>query len=527
MIRAEVMDESLVNTIDDVTVIIPTAGLGSRMGNLTEFLNKALLPYKNKPVLSHIIDQFPLHTKFIIPVGYKSEQVIDFCNLVYPERDIEFIHIPNYTESYTGPGYTMKYCLDAINSPFYYIPCDTYFDKTFDNNYDTDVYFVKHVGQENNFHYTTFLVENNLIQDYKFKEHTDNNWVAFTGVMYIKNFAKFKQRLKNLETPEIIDTIPKQSNILDLDSWIDFGNLEIYNSEQNKLGYDFSKTDEITYICNNKVVKYWKKAGIASKKYEKSQSNTAVYPDNVKYTNNWLSYDYFTGTTFYEHNDKSSFDSLLEWLDKDVWIHSDTNLQKESHTFYKTKTLERINLFLQKYKDLPTITHINGIEVKPYRYYIDNIDYDLLCNEVLSGYTHGDLQFDNIIISENSYKVIDWRQEFGGNILYGDIYYDLAKMYGGLIIDYSKVKQNQFGIKQEGTSVYLDIPYTDDFEYYQTKIVEYIKNKGYNINKVKMLIPVIYWNMSPLHTAPFDMFLWYLGILMFQNLENEKLLQHQ
>jgi len=34
------------------------------------------------------------------------------------------------------------------------------------------------------------------------------------------------------------------------------------------------------------------------------------------------------------------------------------------------------------------------------------------------------------------------------------------------------------------------------------------------------LIPIIFWNMSPLHTAPFDMFLWYLGIKLFEELEN-------
>ena len=61
-------------------VIIPTAGTGSRMGNFTKNLNKALLPYKDKPVLAHIIDQFPADTNFIIPVGYLGNQIIDFCS---------------------------------------------------------------------------------------------------------------------------------------------------------------------------------------------------------------------------------------------------------------------------------------------------------------------------------------------------------------------------------------------------------------------------------------------------------------
>ncbi len=44
--------------------------------------------------------------------------------------------------------------------------------------------------------------------------------------------------------------------------------------------------------------------------------------------------------------------------------------------------------------------------------------------------------------------------------------------------------------------------------------------KGWDYKKVQQLIPIIFWNMSPLHTAPFDMFLWYLGIKLFEELEN-------
>ena len=103
------------------TVIIPTVGTGSRMGDLSKFLNKSLLSYKQKPVLSHIIDQFPSDTRFIIPVGYNKEQVIEFCSVAYPNRHIEFVYVANFTESYTGPGYTIKQCLDLITESFFYI----------------------------------------------------------------------------------------------------------------------------------------------------------------------------------------------------------------------------------------------------------------------------------------------------------------------------------------------------------------------------------------------------------------------
>jgi len=499
-------------------VVIPTAGLGSRMGELTQFLNKALLPYKGKPVLAHIIDQFPNDTNFIIPVGYKSDQIIDFCALVYPEKNIEFVHIPNYTESFTGPGYTIKQCLDNINGSFYYIPCDTYFNEGLPLEHDEDTYYVKKVDTNMNYHYTTFNVDNGRLVDYKFKEYTPDNYYAFTGVMYIKDHIAFKNRLLSLSGPEIIYTIELNSNVNHLYSWIDFGNLEEYKAACNKSQkYDFTKTDEITYLCNNKVVKYWKADNIAHKKFVKHKTNIEVYPSNTKQLNNWLCYDYFEGDTLYNHNNYASFPLLMQWLDNKVWIKSQVDLRADAHDFYKVKTLDRVYKFVNKHKNLPTPTHVNDVPVKDYRYYLGNINWEMLYSDLLAGYTHGDLQFDNLIIStDKTFRVIDWRHEFGTNVEYGDIYYDLAKLYGGFIIDYSKIKQNSFEVREQDSKIYLDIPNINDYNFYTSQLINYIRYKRYNEYKVRLLVPIIFWNMAPLHHEPFDKFLWYLGMMMFE-----------
>ena len=53
-------------------VIIPTAGIGSRLEQLTKHLNKSLVSLANKPILSHLIDQFPKTCNFVIALGYKG-----------------------------------------------------------------------------------------------------------------------------------------------------------------------------------------------------------------------------------------------------------------------------------------------------------------------------------------------------------------------------------------------------------------------------------------------------------------------
>ena len=44
---------------------------------------------------------------------------------------------------------------------------------------------------------------------------------------------------------------------------------------------------------------------------------------------------------------------------------------------------------------------------------------------------HGDFHFKNILWQESKNKfILDWRQEFGGLIDYGDLYYVLKLLHG-------------------------------------------------------------------------------------------------
>ena len=68
-----------------MTVLIPTSGRGSRLGDLTEYLNKALVPVGDKAVISHIIDLYPADTEFLIMLGYKGGIVLEYLTLAHPD----------------------------------------------------------------------------------------------------------------------------------------------------------------------------------------------------------------------------------------------------------------------------------------------------------------------------------------------------------------------------------------------------------------------------------------------------------
>jgi NDP-sugar pyrophosphorylase family protein len=507
--------------MNKTTVVIPTAGLGSRVGDLSKNLNKSLLPFRAMPVIAHIIERFPKNTRFIVPIGYKADQVKDFLNIAYSDRHIEFVEIDDYTSSKSGPGYTISKCLSNIKEPFWYIPCDTYFTENIaDKFYDEDTIFVKQVPSELSSLYTMFEVMDDRITKMSFKEHQDSAWLAFTGVMHINDWIGFSERLTTYHSPEIIWTIQQNSKVVKLNSWTDFGNIDIYKAAVSaSQKYDWTKTDELTFICNHKVIKWWIDANIPKKKYDKTLNNYKVIPTNCMFKGEWLAYDLFEGSTLYDNHSAKILTDLLNWLDKEVWLQSNADLSLAAHEFYKQKTLKRIALFLKKYPNIEDASSIDGIEVKHWKYYLENINWPLLENTNLPGFIHGDLQFDNVIVNDlGEFKIIDWRHEFANLVDIGDIYYDLAKLIGGFIIDYSKIKQNQFSYTKDKGNIKLNIPHVKNHKDYISIVKKFIEDKGWDYSKVQLLIPLIFWNMAPLHTPPFDQFLWYLGILLFEEI---------
>jgi len=133
------------------------------------------------------------------------------------------------------------------------------------------------------------------------------------------------------------------------------------------------------------------------------------------------------------------------------------------------------------------------------------------------------LQFDNILSTgTNEFKLIDWRQDFGGIVEVGDLYYDLAKLYGGLILNYDLIKKNLFEYTEEGLEISYDFHTRNSMRDYITILEDYIVKNGFDLKKVKLLVGIIYLNMSPLHHYPFDKMLFFLSTKMLSNqLNNE------
>ena len=67
-------------------VLITTSGIGSRLGELTDYTNKSLVRIGDKPAISLIIEKYPEDTEFVITLGHYGDYVKEFLRMVYPNR---------------------------------------------------------------------------------------------------------------------------------------------------------------------------------------------------------------------------------------------------------------------------------------------------------------------------------------------------------------------------------------------------------------------------------------------------------
>ena len=161
--------------------------------------------------------------------------------------------------------------------------------------------------------------------------------------------------------------------------------------------------------------------------------------------------------------------------------------------------------------------YFNITSDNPMENYLKRVPWDKLGECRWTSRYHGDLQFDNVIYDGEKFCLIDWRHDFGGNETWGDAYYDVAKLYGGTLINYSLMKSPK-NISLTASKEEVDFFYNhnDTLIQFRPLLEEWIKC-WFDFEKVRLLTGLIWLNMSPLHEQPFSDMLFYKAKEMLAN----------
>jgi len=508
-------------------VLILAAGIGSRLKNLTKNINKALLPINNKAIISYIIEKFPKEYEFVIALGYKGESLREYCELAYPLHKFTFVNIDNIDNEGSGPGYSALQCKSYLQRPFYFIVADCIIDSKIphlDGNW-LGVYPTSYPEK-----YSTAEIDSNdNILNFVNKDVCGHD-NAFVGLASIWDYDIFwKELASNIENGEIVSAFKNINKYPGFKAkhlkWLDTGNLDDLNKTKEYLGDDplslYKTTDEITYK-ENKFIKFNPDAEFIENKTKRAHILKNIIPINFSSSKHFISYDWENGNTLYYY-DKLEY--YLKFLDFYTSIISQSNFIQgqvnDFKLFYENKTMQRKNKFTDIYGDRYAEQQytINGIAYESLNTILKNISFDYSSIEIYSLF-HGDLQFDNILFDHttNKFTYIDWRESFAGNTSGGDLYYDLAKLYGGCIIPYDKVKDVSYIMLNEGLST-VDYSYSisDQLTRFKHEYEQWILKQGFDLNKVKFITGLIFLNMSPLHDDKFSKMLWFKSIELLSN----------
>jgi NDP-sugar pyrophosphorylase family protein/quercetin dioxygenase-like cupin family protein len=506
-------------------VLILAAGIGSRLGDLTASVNKAMLPINNKAILSHIIEKFPKEYDFIIALGYKGKELKQYCQLAHPDLKFTFVEIDNITGEGSGPGYSALQCKRYLERPFYFITSDCIINSKIPH-LDGNWLGVYPTGYPEK--YSTVKSDDDYnILDFTNKNKDGHN-EAFIGIASIWDYSIFWRELdSNITGGEIVSAFKnvEKYNSFKIKKleWLDTGNLDDLDKAKNYFNdspLSLNKiTDEIAYRVG-KFIKFNPDASIIENKSKRAFLLNKLIPEGFKSTSNFITYDWESGSTLYESDSLELYLKFLEEFSANIKKSRLFNIGREVFDkFYVEKTGERKKKFLDRFGEryAQQSFNINNRQYGSLDSILENINIESFYDSNLYSLFHGDLQFDNIIYNNESdrFSYIDWRESFGGITEGGDIYYDLAKLYGGLIIPYNMMKKNDSIQFSEGSSI-VEYSYqiSQNLSKFKRHYENWLSENGFNLDKVKFITGIIFLNMSPLHDDTFSKMLWFKSIEM-------------
>lgn len=499
-------------------ICILTAGKGSRLRDYTEKLNKALIPLNKKAAISHIIDKFDIKDEFIIALGHKGSQVKNFLKIQYPKHNFKFVKIKNYDKKGSGPGLSLKLCKKHLKKPFYFLSCDTLWNNTkILKNQKKNWMAVGKKKYDDFGSFCNLVHKKNIIYDLFDKKIPKTNHYQFSGLAYVYDWKIFwKHYSSKLAENEVqvssgfYNLIKNTKVELFKIDWIDIGTEQNYQSAIKLFEkYNFSKKSEFLYINKKQIIKIYSDKRKLRNIFQRSKIIKKFVSPNIKIKDQLLIQKFVDGDVLYNKLNISIFKNLMKFLFNKFWMKNDkVDLSDDIKFFYKKKTLSRLDDYLTKYRFFEH-DFINGKKLLKIKNYIKKINWDIFMKEYKGSRFHGDLQFDNIIFnSKNSkFTLIDWRDKFGNNLEFGDLYYDIAKLYGGMIIDYTKIKQNKFTFLDYGKKVRFKMISIKNFEVYEKLFKNILFENNIDFKRVEILTALIFLNMSPLHYYPFDIML--------------------
>ena len=285
--------------------------------------------------------------------------------------------------------------------------------------------------------------------------------------------------------------------------------------------------DEFFYNDRKKIIKLFLDESKAKKRFQRSEYIRSIVPKTYISGSNIIWYYLVKGSLLSNTKDQKIFVNFCNFLQKKIWSKRINNesripeLNQKTMSFYKHKTYKRVNDYISKNKEADKALYINNRPIDPIHKLLSKVDWINLSKGHYT-YFHGDPQPENVIVTgNNKFTMIDWREDFGDDLEYGDIYYDLGKIYHSLIITQKKIREEKYFVSYEGDFAQYKFEKRRNLIQYLNYFEKFILTKKYDLKKVKIISALIYLNIAALHHHPYSDLLFFHGKLSLSELLKE------
>ena len=521
-------------------VLIPTAGTGSRLGGLTRYLNKALVAIANRPAISRVIEQFPADAEFVVALGYKGYLVKEFLELAHPGRRFFFCEVSPFEGPGSGLGLSVLACRDYLQQPFVFISCDTLVRGEIPPPASNWMGCAERqeIGQ-----YRTLDVKDGQVREICEKgigrPGTHKPYIGLAGV---RDYELFWKAMEEGEAKAVaageahgLRALTEKGIAAQSFTWYDTGTpdtLALAREAYAEPGAPniLEKANEAIWFVGPNVIKFSDDEAFIANRAARAGDLNPFVPQVTGLKPHMYRYTAAEGTVLSDSVTLPLFRDFLGycssfWERHDLGPEERAVFTRKCREFYLDKTLKRIDQFYLNFKREDGSEPINGEPMPRLAAMLEQVDWAWLADG-LPGRFHGDFHFENILWSEKRkvFTFLDWRQEFGGSLTTGDIYYDLAKLLHGFIISHELINRELFKVEWEAGAIKFDFHRKNVLVECEREFCGWLKTNGYDLRKVRMLTALIYLNIAALHHYPYSLLLYALGKSMLYETFHDKAL---
>lgn len=182
---------------------------------------------------------------------------------------------------------------------------------------------------------------------------------------------------------------------------------------------------------------------------------------------------------------------------------TESDLDVDLREMYVGKTLSRLNSFSNT--DLQNPIRLNGVQVQGILNVQENlataVERANVCHADSFQVIHGDLCLGNILYDAKHglIKLIDARGRFGRYDIYGDVYYDLAKLSHSILGRYDFIVSGRARVTESAEGYRLEFKASEYHDTVGQIFLKHLEQEGFDHRRVRLIESLLFLSMLPLH----------------------------